>query len=89
MHMAIHHPRHDELIRGIEHPHIAAACGDCRRWADSHNALVLDTDNAMAHDLTVDRIEYRAADNLQEAHRKLPQEFALPAGMMTWTLGSR
>ena len=71
MHVAIHHPRHDELAGGIEHLHVAAPRGDRRSWANGRNAVTFDTDDAMTNDLTADRIEYGTADDLHLGHSKL------------------
>jgi hypothetical protein len=68
MDMTIHHPRHDELSRRINHLHIAAACGNGRRRANGRDAVVFDTDDAVTNDLTMDRIKDGPADDLHLGH---------------------
>src|SRR5262245_1704750 len=71
MHMAIDHARHDELARRIDDADVAAARGHGRRPADSRNPIICDTDDAILYELTVDRIEYGTADDVQESHAHL------------------
>src|SRR5919109_559570 len=71
MHMAIHHPRHDELACRIEHLHIATSRGDRRGGTDSRNAVALHADDAIPNDRTANRIEDGTADELHAGHRWL------------------
>src|SRR5262245_3660378 len=76
MDMTIHQARHDELSGRVDHLHIAAACGNRRCRADSRDAVIFDADDAVTNDLTVDGVKDGPADDMHEAHWKLPQEFA-------------
>ena len=71
MHVAIDHPRHDELAGRINHADVAATCGYGRGPADGRNAIICDADDAILYDLTVERIEDCTADDVQESHRYL------------------
>jgi len=66
--MAIDHPRHDELAGRINHVDIAPTRGYGRRPANRCNPIICDADDAIRHDLTVDRIEDGTADNVYERH---------------------
>ena len=64
MHMTIHHPRHDELSRRVDHLYIAATSGNGRRRANGRDPVIFDADDAVTNDLTMDRIEDGPADDL-------------------------
>src|SRR5262245_24520632 len=71
VHMAVNHPRHDELAGRIEHVDVSPTRGYGRGSADCRNPIVLDADDAVLYDLTVDRIEDGTANDVQESHRHL------------------
>jgi CRISPR/Cas system type I-B associated protein Csh2 (Cas7 group RAMP superfamily) len=66
--MAIDHPRHDKLAGRIDHVDVAATRRYGRRLADRRNPILVDADDAIVHDLTLDRIEDGTTNDVQARH---------------------